>query len=181
MAGLARQGESPAGQQGQSADAPGIAPRKGCRCSQSAALPQRKTDKTSLPSPSHGKAACRRLQLSSTFVCPEHALGIGNAKTVRTTELLGDTGGAFVSIRACPVTLQLQQVLQGGHRARARLHEAFDGAVMCLGGDVTASIGDHIDLEALIQRRQGRTDNAYRSPQARQNDAALADLVDLLD
>ena len=42
----------------------------------------------------------------------EHRLGVDDAQTIRTAELLGDPGCKVVSLGTCPVALKLEEVLE---------------------------------------------------------------------
>ncbi len=55
------------------------------------------------------------------------------------------------------------------------------GALVGLVGHVAAGVGDHVDLESLLDRREHGADDAHRGPQAGDDEARLAELVDAGD
>ncbi|MOA10890.1 hypothetical protein D3C78_1307970 [compost metagenome] len=94
---------------------------------------------------------------------------------------MGDGGlhRFVVRLAASPVALEFEQILQGGHRPGSQLDHPLHGALVGFVRDVAAGVGDHVDLEALIQGGQHRADDTHRGPQASENDLVLAELVDL--
>ncbi|VWX53580.1 hypothetical protein NOVOSPHI9U_50218 [Novosphingobium sp. 9U] len=111
----------------------------------------------------------------------EHLLGVSDAQAITAADLAGDTGGHVVGLGAGPVALQFEQVLERGHRAGAGLDHPLDCTLVRLGGDVAAGIGDNVSLEALLDRREHRADDADAGPQAGEHQALLADAIHFLD
>jgi hypothetical protein len=61
--------------------------------------------------------------------------------------------------------------------AHTRLHHPVHGAVVRLLGDIAAGVGDDVDLEARIDGREGRADDADRGPQPGEDHSVLANPV----
>src|SRR3954469_18977606 len=102
------------------------------------------------------------------LVAAEHRLRIDDAKAVSAAKGARYTGDCLVGFAARPVALQLKQILQRRHRPRSCLDHAFHGPLMCFLGNIAARIGNHVDLEALIECGECRPDNAHGRPQARE-------------
>src|SRR4051812_22879354 len=111
----------------------------------------------------------------------KHRRGVDDTETVRAAERLCQTGRSFISLRPRPVALKFQQGLHGRHRAGASLYHAVNGPLVRLVGNVSARVGDHVDLKTLVERRQSGPDDAHRGPKTGKDDPSLADAVDLLD
>src|SRR5262245_22535465 len=91
---------------------------------------------------------------SVPFGSAEHGLGIDDAKAIGAAEPLRDPGCKAVRLAACPIALELEDVLERRHRAGTSLDHPFHCTLMGFGRDVATGVRDHIDLESLIQRRQ---------------------------
>src|SRR6266478_8952032 len=85
------------------------------------------------------------------FGSTEHGLGVDHAESISAAVYTGNAGRLHVGFAARPIALQLEQVLERGHRSRPGLHHAVHGALMRLLGNIPAGIGDDIHLESLIE------------------------------
>src|SRR5262245_32981192 len=90
------------------------------------------------------------------FACmlAEHGPRVDQSQPIRSAEVSRQACDRFVGFGAGPVALHLEHVLQRGHRPDAALHHSLHGALVRFLGDVTAGIGDHVYLEALVECRQ---------------------------
>jgi hypothetical protein len=114
----------------------------------------------------------------AAFATAEHGNGVVDSDSVAAAVDLGDAGGERVGIAPRPVALKLQQVLQTGHRADTGLDHALHRPLVRFVGDVAAGIGNHIDLKALVERRQRGADDTDTGPEAGDDETVLTDPVD---
>src|ERR1700688_10154 len=80
------------------------------------------------------------------FGSREHGLGVDHTESIGAAVHAGNAGRLCVGFAARPIALQLEQVLERGHRSRPGLHHAIHGAVMRLLGHIPAGVGDDVQL-----------------------------------
>src|SRR5579862_479649 len=122
---------------------------------------------------------CRAASLAG--MRSQHGCGVDQPKPIGATECPRHTGRCLISLGARPIALQLEQVLQRGHRSGSCLHHPLDRTLVRLLGHIAASVGNDINLKALVDGRQRWPDDAYGGPKACESDPRLADAIDFFD
>src|ERR1700722_16839485 len=77
---------------------------------------------------------------------------------------------SFIGLRACPVLLEFEEVLQRGDGDRTRLNESIDGPLMSLSRKVAAGVGRDINFEVLLEHVECRERHAGFRPKSAEDE-----------